>query len=139
MVADSHYRSSKSHVYLTLLRIEAGNRALALGLVEKARTIADLARDLIDQAGEAFVLAELHRLEGALALKSNILDEAEISLKEAVAIARKQGSKSLEFRAAIDLANVWQTLGRSKEACALLKLVQDSIADGDCAEDSARA
>ena len=139
MAADTHYTASKSQVFLAQLRIEASYRALALQLVEKARTLADMARALIDQTGETFVLAELYRLEGALALKSDNQNDAEVSLKEAVAVARKQGSKSLELRAALDLADLWQLMGRTTEACTLLKLVQDSIADGDCAEDSARA
>jgi class 3 adenylate cyclase len=139
MVADTQYTASKSHVFLTLIRIEASYRALALDLVEKARTLADMARTLIDQTGETYLLAELYRLDGALALKANNQNEAEVSLKEAVAVARKQGSKSLELRAALDLADLWQAMGRTTEACSVLKLAQDNIADGDCAEDSARA
>jgi adenylate cyclase len=139
MVADTRYTASKSHVFLTLIRIEASYRALALDLVEKAWTLADMARTLIDQTGEAYLLADLYRLEGALALKADNQNDAEVSLKEAVAVARKQGSKSLELRAALDLANLWQAMGRTTEACSVLKLAQDNIADGDCAEDIARA
>ena len=139
LAADTHYTISKSQLLQTLLRIEAGFRAIALDLVEKAHILADMARTLIDQSGETFALAELHRLEGALALTMENHDDAEDKLKLAIEVACKQGSKSLELRAAIDLANLWQSLNRIEEACTLLKPMYENIASGDCAEDCARA
>ena len=120
-------------------RIEAGFRALALGLGDKAQTLIDLARTLIDQTGETFVLAELHRLEGAVAMHANNLNGAEISLITAVSVASKQACKPFKLRAAIDLANLLCLMERTQEASAMLKPVYDSIADGDCVEDCAKA
>ncbi|MDP6876490.1 MAG: AAA family ATPase [Alphaproteobacteria bacterium] len=139
MKADTDFVAAKSKLFVSLLRIEAGWRALAIGLREPARKLAAMARQMIAETGETFALSNLCRLEGALELDAGNHQEAETILKEAIGVARDQGAKLWQLRAAIDLAGLWQTDGLTAEATKLLKPIHDSIADGDCPEDHAKA
>ena len=133
--ADDDYIQSRSRIFTTYFRIEAAFRTLALGKVEEARKVTAMARDLIEDSGEAFALAELHRLEGALAAAVGDDRGTESSLDKALEVARSQGSKLWELRAAIDLARHWQATGRGGKVKALLQPIHDAIADGDCPGD----
>jgi hypothetical protein len=72
-----------------------------------------------------------------LALKKGDYIGAEASLRKAMVIAREQGSKTLELRAAIDLARLWQSSERIAEARVLLQPIHDGSDEGDCIEDRA--
>jgi class 3 adenylate cyclase/predicted ATPase len=67
--------------------------------------------------------AELHRLKGELLLmhqgKKNV-GEAEECFRTALDTARHQQAKSLELRAAMSLARLWQRQGKQKEARQIL-------------------
>jgi predicted ATPase/DNA-binding winged helix-turn-helix (wHTH) protein len=58
---------------------------------------------LVEETSERLFEAELHRLRGEL-LRPSAPAEAEASFRQAVAVARRQGAKSLELRAAVSLA-----------------------------------
>ena len=63
--------------------------------------------------------AELHRLKGDLLLQTSgasKIDDAEACFAEALAVARRQGAKSLELRAAMSLGRLWQQQGKQAEA-----------------------
>ena len=137
--SDEDYVGSRSRIFTTYFRIEAGFRTLALGRVNEARALAAMARDLIYETGEAFALAELYRLEGALAAATGDDRGAESRFDEALEVARKQGSKSWELRAAIDLACLWQATGRGRDVRSLLQPIYDDIAEGDCPQDRVTA
>ena len=66
---------------------------------------------LVEASGQHYWTAELHRVKGAL---TRAADEkaAEASFREAIAIARRQGAKSFELRAATSLARLWHRQGR---------------------------
>lgn len=66
-------------------------------------------------------------------------EAAEQCLVMALDVARRQGGKLWELRAAIDLAGLWRDQGKTAEAISLLQPVHDSIADGDCPNDRATA
>ncbi len=121
------------------IRIDAGYYALNLELYDKAQQLADMARSLINQTGEVIALSNLHRLDGALAVKRGQPEIAISHLQTALAVARKQHSKSWELRSAIDLAAVLHSINRTREACFLLQPICASIAEGDCADDIAAA
>ena len=77
---------------------------------------------LVEASGQHYWTAELHRVKGAL---TRAADEkaAEASFREAIAIARRQGAKSFELRAATSLARLWHRQGRRAEAHDLLEPV----------------
>ena len=87
------------------------------GLEALAEALATLAK-----SGVRWWEAELHRLRGALLLHhaGTRPGEAEACFQQALAIARRQEAKSLELRAAMSLARLWQQQGKRAEAHELL-------------------
>src|SRR6202521_4627046 len=74
--------------------------------------------------------AELHRLAGTVLLAENRLNEGEASLQQAIRIAQAQQAKSLELRAARDLARLWGEQGRRTEARDLVAPVYSWFTEG---------
>ncbi|MEX3009320.1 adenylate/guanylate cyclase domain-containing protein [Hoeflea sp. TYP-13] len=138
-MADAAIVAEKCTFFVSQFRINVGWSALAMGLKEEAAELASMAHDIIEQTGETYALADLHRLNAALANADGDSVAAESHLSSALDVARKQGAKLWELRAAIDLARLWQEQGRADEAIALLDPVYDSIADGDCPDDRTAA
>jgi predicted ATPase len=81
----------------------------------------------VDRAGNHYWTAELHRLRGTLA---DTEQEAESAFLAALAIARRQGAKSFELRAATDLARLWARQGKGREAHALLAEIHGWFREG---------
>jgi predicted ATPase/class 3 adenylate cyclase len=90
-----------------------GNLSAALDLLAEALV-------LVDQTGECWFAAELHRLWGELLWAAGDQDAAEAALRTAVALAREQDAKSWELRAASSLSRLCHARARSDEARALL-------------------
>jgi predicted ATPase len=80
------------------------------------------ALDGVQQTGERYYEAELYRLKGELTLQrlSVTNPHAEACFQQAFEIARKQSAKSLELRAAMSLARLWQQQSKKAEARQLL-------------------
>jgi predicted ATPase len=106
--------------YLALLAEVLGND----GQIEEALQRADEALRLAERTSERFFEAELHRLQGVLQLRSAEsvdLIRVEACFHEAIALARRQGARSLELRAVMSLCRLYQTQGRREEARQLLE------------------
>ena len=110
-----------------------------MGILDNAAEVAAMAEEVIDETGETQSLSDLHRLQAAIAKAGDDTETAEKHLGTALDVARQQGGKLWELRAAIDLANIWRDQGKTAEAIAFLQPVHDSIAEGDCLEDRATA
>ena len=67
---------------------------------------------LVEETGERFFEAEIYRLEGNLLLAENGAAEAEPCYVKALEVARAQEARSLELRAAHDLARLWRDQGK---------------------------
>jgi predicted ATPase len=137
--ADTEFAATKFQSFVAQMRIDASRSALAMGLHEEAAVLAMMAQEMIDETGETYALSDLHRLQAAIAMAGDDAATAEERLGAALDIARRQGGKLWELRAAIDLARLWQGQGRVDEAIAVLRPIHASIADGDCPEDQATA
>ena len=76
--------------------------------------------------------AEIHRLRGELTARLPHPDpaKAEESFRTALAIAREQGTRGYELRAATSLARLWREQGRRGEACDLLAPLYSSFTEG---------
>jgi predicted ATPase len=87
-------------------------------------------------AGEALAVsrtdAGLYRLKGELLLRRSAEHhaEAERCFHQALEIARRQGAKSLELRAAMSLSRLWQQQGKCQEAYALLAPIYGWFTEG---------
>jgi predicted ATPase len=100
-----------------------GDRTAALAALREGLEIADA-------TGEHKWDAELHRLTGTVLLADNKLDEGQASLQQAIRVAQAQQAKSLELRAARDLARLWGERGRRAEARDLLAPVYGWFTEG---------
>jgi predicted ATPase len=102
------------------------------GLVVVAEALA-----IVDNSGECVVEAELYRLKGTLTLqskvqgpKSKVEQEAEACFHKAIEITRRQQAKSLELRAVMSLARLWQHQGKTKEAHGMLSEIYGWFTEG---------
>jgi predicted ATPase len=119
----------------TRLYLPYGLAFLAEGLARHGDRAAALAalREGLETAhatGEHMWDAELHRLTRPVLLAENKLDEGQTSLQQAIRIAQAQRAKSLELRAARDLARLWGEQGRRAEARDLLAPVYCWFTEG---------
>ena len=76
--------------------------------------------------------AELYRLKGALLLRQAVPDasQAEACFHQALDVARAQQARSLELRAAMSLARLWQQQGKRQDARDLIAPVYDWFTEG---------
>ena len=94
---------------------------LQLGDGEKGLAALAEAKDLADRNGEYMWEAEVARIGGELQrIRGAPADQVEAHLQTALDVARRQGAKSFELRAAMSLARLWRDGGRLVEARALL-------------------
>ena len=90
------------------------------------------AHSLIEQHEERWWEAEISRLRGVLLLRQTGTSQAEAEawLQRALDVARRQEAKSLELRAAMSLARLWQQQGKRDAARALLAPVYGWFTEG---------
>jgi predicted ATPase len=90
------------------------------------------AHALVEQHEERWWEAEIHRLRGVVLLRQPETPQAEAEtwLQRALDAARRQQAKSLELRAAMSLARLWQQQGKRAEAHALLAPIYGWFTEG---------
>jgi class 3 adenylate cyclase/predicted ATPase len=112
----------------------SGDNESALSVVEK--TLSDL-NDVTGRSWEA----ELWRQRAQLLLvrDGTAATIAEVQLKEAIAIARRQSAKALELRAASTLAALWRTQRRFDEVRGLIEPIYAWFEEGTDTVDLRRA
>jgi predicted ATPase len=91
------------------------------------------AHTIVEQQEERWWEAEIYRLRGVLLLRQPATQQeeaAEACLQQALAIARRQEAKSLELRAAMSLARLWQQQDKRAEARELLADVYGWFTEG---------
>ena len=88
--------------------------------------------DTIEQQEERWWEAEVSRLRGVLLLRQpgTPQAEAETCFQQALEVASRQEAKSLELRAAMSLACLWQQQGKRAEACDLLAPIYGWFTEG---------
>jgi class 3 adenylate cyclase/predicted ATPase/DNA-binding winged helix-turn-helix (wHTH) protein len=87
---------------------------------------------VVHHTAQHFYAAELYRLQGELLLQHATPDavQAENCFHQALAIARHQQARSLELRAALSLARLWQQQGKRAKASALLAPIYGWFTEG---------
>ncbi|CAG2153228.1 hypothetical protein LMG31506_04776 [Cupriavidus yeoncheonensis] len=107
------------------------------GQAQAGLDVLDDALAIAGSTGERYYEAELHRLKGELLLGSSTQarlttnrDAARANFHQAIEIARRQGAKSLELRAALSLARLCQQQGRPEVARQTLARVHEAFTEG---------
>ena len=77
---------------------------------------------VVEGTGDRRDEAEIHRLKGEFLLRQAVPDapQAEACFQQALAVARRQQTKSWELRAALSLSRLWQQQGKRAAAYQLL-------------------
>jgi predicted ATPase len=103
-----------------------------LGQLNDAGRCIGEAMTVIEKTKERWFEAEVNRIAGEIALKSPEPNagKAEAHFERALAVARKQGAKSLELRAAMSMAGLWRDQGKRSEARDLLAPVYAWYTEG---------
>ncbi len=110
---------------------------LLTGETQKGLELVDAARRAVSDNGEHHWEAELDRLQGELILAGDQPDTtgAQALFEKALSIARTQGGKSLELRAATSLARLLHAQQQSRRAYDLLRGVYGWFSEGFETED----
>ena len=130
--------------YLALLA-EVHGKA---GQTEEGLSALAEALECVHKTGERNSEAEMYRLKGTLTLQSKVQSpkskveessesdvrspesEAEACFHKAIEIARRQQAKSLELRAVMSLARLWQQQGKQDEAHRMLVEIYSWFTEG---------
>ena len=109
---------------------------LAGDLAAAEAAIADGLR-FVEQSGERYWLADLHRLSGQVALRQAAPDpaRAQACFNSAIEVARGQDARLLELRAATDLGKLWLGRKADHEIRTLVEPILDQIEGGATAPD----
>jgi adenylate cyclase len=126
--------AGRARPYLLSLLAEAYGK---IGQREEGFSVLDEALAIADKNDERFHEAELYRLKGQLTLQSKVQSPdsqvekgAEECFLKAIEIARLQQAKSLELRATMSLARLWQRQGKRREAHSLLSEIYGWFTEG---------
>ncbi len=105
-----------------LLKIALAEAEARAGDPDRAVAILDEALATCDRTGYRAFEAELHRARGEILLKRDPANPApaEDAFLTAIAVAKQQGTRSFELRAALALAKLYQSTGRPADAHAVL-------------------
>jgi predicted ATPase/type II secretory pathway predicted ATPase ExeA len=118
------------------------------GQLHEGLAVLDQALAAVDKTGERYYEAELYRLKGELALQQSSVASSQLSAPnpqspipsshaeakecflKAIEVARRQQAKSLELRAAMSLARLWQSQGKIAEARKGLEEISSWFTEG---------
>jgi len=105
---------------------------LRLGVTDEGVRAVEEALELVAHHHERGVEAELHRMRGELLRQRGALQEpdAMASLERALTVARQQGARGLELRAALAMSRSWYGSGRAEAARRLLGDICSQFTEG---------
>jgi predicted ATPase len=108
---------------------------LETGAAREGLALVDEAEAAVEQTRERYWEAEIHRLRGRLLLAASEpaapgSHSVEACYRRALEVARRQGARSLELRAAVSLSRLWRAKGRQDEARELLAPLYEWFSEG---------
>jgi predicted ATPase len=140
-VADT--RAAGSGVFRTYQLTLLAEAYDAVGETEAGLAVLAEAAALVEQTEERFWEAEIYRLTGELLLKTEgagrsrsavegmqDADSPEGCFLKAIKIARRQEAKSLELRATVSLARLWQQQGKQDQTRRMLSDIYGWFTEG---------
>lgn len=141
------YRATGAGLDLSPCLVLLAKGCVGIGQPQEGLNILAETLTIVNNGGERYYEAELYRLKGEILLSQEIKSqkserpnpqsqlpepqsEAESCFLKAIEIARKQQAKSLELRATMSLARLWQQQGKSAEAHQMLATVYNWFTEG---------
>ena len=113
------------------LLLLVGQAQQATGELAEAQATVATALAIAAHTGQHYFDVDLHRLDGDLLLATGgPADEAAARYHRALAIAREQGARSFELRAATSLSRLWRDQGKRTEARDLLAPIYEWFTEG---------
>ena len=102
-------REQKVLIFDGLLKIALAEAEARAGDLDRALAILDEALETCERTGHRAFEAELHRVRGETLFKRDPRNPApaEEAFQTAIAVARQQGTRSFELRAALSLAKLY--------------------------------
>jgi predicted ATPase len=126
------WRSTGSTAFLPISLAFLARACVKSGQVGEAWHYVGEAMTLMETTKERWFEAEVHRIAGEIALKSQQPDvaKAQAYFERALAMAREQQAKSWELRAAMSMARLLHDQGKRDEARELLAPVHSWFTEG---------
>jgi predicted ATPase len=126
------YRATESALWLPYFLTLLAETYGAASQPDAGLRFLDEAHAVMDNTQERFYEAEVHRVQGVLVLAqaADQHAQAETCFQHALDVAHRQQAKSLELRAAMSLARLWQQHGKRAEAHELLAPVYGWFTEG---------
>lgn len=132
----SRWQAEGTRISLPFLTLRLAEAHAWMGQFEQALQVLDKALEEIETREVSWMNAELYRLKGAVLLEWQAAtgldgeEQAERCFEAARGIARLQGARLLELRAAVSLGRLWQRQGKGAAACGLLPEVYAWFTEG---------
>jgi predicted ATPase/class 3 adenylate cyclase len=130
-------RATGSRLFLPQLSVWLAEGYAALGQTTEALNVIAEALEFVHQTDERWWEAEIYRLKGELLVKGeggtlHVKEEeaAEACFLKAIEVARRQEAKSLELRATVSLARLWQAHGKQEQAHQMLAEIYGWFTEG---------
>jgi len=120
--AIDEYRATGNEIYVSYFLCLLATTQLKRGEVAEGLDTVKAAQAMAEEAGAGLLEAELSRLKGELLLAGDpaTAPEAEGAFRHAIDIARRQGTKSWELRAAVSLSRLLSAQDKRDDASRLL-------------------
>ena len=124
------YQSTGAEIELPLIRTALLEPLVTTGQATEALNVVDDTLAVLGRNGDRWLEAEMLRIKGAALLSIHDAQQAEACLQRAITVARNQGAKLWELRAAVALGRLWRDQGRHGDAHDLLAPVYGWFTDG---------
>jgi predicted ATPase len=134
------WRKAGARLWLPLFLLLEAEAYAKDGRIEASLGTIEQAIATTGETGEHWCLAEILRIKAGLRSATNRADDqVEVLLAKSLEIARSQQARCWELRTACDLASLWQSQSRTKEALQLLQPVYAQFTEGFDTVDLRRA
>lgn len=134
----AHMQHGAAIVRVAMSGVEAyflgllGEAYIYSGQMEESLSVLHQTLDVINTKDDRFLESEIFRLKGEclLGISAANFEEAEVCFSQALVISCQQGVKSLELRAAMSMAQLWQQQGKQEQARHLLEEIYNWFTEG---------
>jgi predicted ATPase len=123
-------RSIGSQLFLPRSACELAALYLQVGRTAEALQALGEARELVAANLDVWEAAEIDRLTGEVRRRAEPNADVDADFQRALDLARQTGARSLELRAAVSLARLWQHRGEPARAEALQRPVLGAFTEG---------